>query len=189
MNAVTLATPEQLGKVVALFGHTQKDNLQTLLSTGILAELRAAKVTATIAREVRKALAIEPNLRFDKRKEGWELLEHAPRIIASVRDLELVPFLRAGESSIRGYDLIGRARYEIAADYGQEDAEFILDHQDEIPEGFRKFYLVFPRTVWRDPGGDLIVACMHWDGGRWFLFWSWLGLGFSSLGRLLRPVK
>ena len=42
----------------------------------------------------------EPNLRFDKRQDGWTLLEHQPRRIVSATGLELVPFLRSGEDSI-----------------------------------------------------------------------------------------
>lgn len=190
MDAVTLATPEQLGRLVALFGHTPKDQLQTLFSTGVLTDLRTAKMTAAMARDMRKMLAIEPNLKFDRRSDGWELLKHSRRVITSVSELELVPFLKEGEQPIRGYDLLGRAEYELDAyRYGQEDAEFIHDHQDEIPEEFRKFYLIFPRTIWRYPGGSLSVACLSWDGERWRLGWGWLEGEFGSGARFLRPVK
>lgn len=132
----------------------------------------------------------EPNLRYDKRRDGWTLLEHAPRRIVSVTGLELVPFLRLGESTIRGYDLIGRARYEFDADLGQEDAEFILEHQEEIPEEFRQFYLPFTATVWRYPDGALYVPCLFWGGGRWCLdFFLWLEYEYDSHVRLLRLGK
>lgn len=131
----------------------------------------------------------EPNLRFDKRQDGWTLLEHAPRKLVSASDLELVPFLRDGESAIRGYDLIGRARYELDANYGQEDAEFLLDHQDKIPVQFRKYYLVFTGLVWRVSGRRRYVPCLDWGGGRWFLHFRWLDRDFDSDGRLVRPRK
>ena len=131
----------------------------------------------------------KPNLRFDKRKDGWELLEHAPRRIVSVADLEPVPFLRQDESSIRGYDLIGRARYELDANLGQEDAEFILEHEAETPESLQSFYLVCTATIWRSPGGGLRVACLYCRGGRWTLRWGWLERDFGLGVRLLRPRK
>src|SRR3989344_4444850 len=62
------------------------------------------------------------------RKEGWKLLED-------------------GESSILGEELVVRAREEFKINYGQHDAEWLLEHQDEIPEEFRKYYLVFTGTV------------------------------------------
>ena len=133
--------------------------------------------------------ANEPNLRFDKRKEGWELLEHAPRQIVSAADIEPVPFLRQGESSTRGYDLIGRARYELDANLGQEDAEFILEHEAEIPKSLQSFCLVCTATIWRDPDGSLRVASLYCDGKRWDLYWSWLVLDFGTGDRLLRPRK
>jgi len=131
----------------------------------------------------------KPNLRYDKRKDGWTLLGHAPRRIVSVADLEPVPFLRQDESSIRGYDLIDRARYELDANLGQEDAEFILEHEAEIPESLQSFCLVCTATIWRSPDGVLRVAYLYCYGRRWRLFWGWLEGGFSTNGRLLRPRK
>ncbi|QQG45472.1 MAG: hypothetical protein HYW89_00845 [Candidatus Sungiibacteriota bacterium] len=85
------------------------------------------------------------NFRYDKRKENWDLIEHVSQSITSGVNLELVPFLRPGESSIQGYDLIGRARYELGTHLGQEDAEFLLEHQEEIPAEFLS-------TTWFSPG-------------------------------------
>lgn len=96
----------------------------------------------------------------DMRKEGWTLLEHAPRRIASVADLELVPFLKSGENYIGGEELVLRARMELDANYGQEDAEWLLQHQGEISVEFRQFYLVLTATVWRDASGDRSVPCL-----------------------------
>lgn len=131
----------------------------------------------------------KPNLRFDKRKEGWELREHTGRSIISVDDLEPVPFLRDGEKSIKGYDLIGRARYELNANLGQEDAEFLLEHHVKIPKEFQQYHLVFMGTIWRRVDGLLCVPCLYWYGGQWHLHWLWLVLDSGSYVRLLRPRK
>lgn len=131
----------------------------------------------------------KPNLRCDKRQDGWTLLEHQPRRIVSVADLELVSFLRSGERSIKGYDLIGRARYEFDANLGQEDAEFLLEHEEEIPVEFRQYYLVFTGTIRRRPDGGLYVSFLAFVGKRWNLYWRWLGGDYGSDGRLLCPRK
>ena len=125
----------------------------------------------------------------DMRKEGWTLLENSPRRPISVTDLDLVPFLRNGESNIEGEEMLRRARTDLNANYGQEDAEFLLEHQAEIPVEFRKFYLVFPATVWRGSGGGRDVSYLYWDGGRWFLDFGWLGSVWRSGCRLVRPRK
>jgi|SRR3989338_3241729 len=134
---------------------------------------------------------LEPagSFKRDMRKEGWKLLENSPRRITSVAGLELVPFLKKGESSIGGEELVRRARAELDANCGQEDAEFLLEHQKEIPEEFRQFYLIFTGTVWGGSGGGRDVAYLFFDGERWCLDFHWLGLDFHSGGRLLRPRK
>lgn len=132
---------------------------------------------------------IQPNLQNDRRQDGWTLIDHTPRSITAVSDLKLVPFLRDGEKTLRGYDMMGRARWEFGADLGQEDAEFLLEHKDEIPEELRQFYLVFSRTVWQDSGGYLYVSCLIFGAERWCLYFGWLGDGFYPRDRLARFRK
>lgn len=123
----------------------------------------------------------------DMRKESWKLLEDAPRRITSVKDIELVPFLKKNEKSIKGEELVLRARGELNADYGQHDAEYLLEHQDEIPAEFRKYYLVFTKTIWRDSDGRRRVPYLGFDGGHWYLRFLWLEDDYSSHVRLVRP--
>lgn len=125
----------------------------------------------------------------DKAKDGWTLLENVGRRITSVRDLELVPFLKGGEDYINGEEMARRARMELDANLGQSDAEYMLEHQDEIPAEFRKYYLVFPGTVWRDADGDRYVPYLRWSGGRWVLRFFWFDGGWHSSVRLVRPRK
>ncbi|QQG44935.1 MAG: hypothetical protein HYW89_02910 [Candidatus Sungiibacteriota bacterium] len=135
------------------------------------------------------AAPLRPILQNDKRRQGWTLVDHTPRSIMAVSDLELVPFLRDGEKVLRGYDMMGRARYEFDADLGQEDAEFILERQAEIPEEFRQYYLVFLRTVWLASDGDLYVSCLYFGDGRWYPFFGWLDFDFRPGVRLARFRK
>ncbi|KKT82159.1 MAG: hypothetical protein UY12_C0014G0011 [Parcubacteria group bacterium GW2011_GWA2_47_8b] len=125
----------------------------------------------------------------DMRKEGWTLLEHVQRSITSVSDLELVPVLKKGEDCIDGEEMVRRARVELNANPGQEDAEWLLERQSEIPKDQRNFYLTFPGTLWRDDSSDRCVPCLYWDSGRWYLSFFWLESGWDSGGRLLRPRK
>ena len=131
-----------------------------------------------------------PAFSRDMRKEGWELVEPgSKRTINSVSNLELVSFLKSGESSINGEEMVRRARKELDANLGQEDAEWLLEHQNEIPAELRKFYLTFPGTVWRGSGGSRRVPCLDWDGDRWCLFFGWLRSDWLSGDRALRPRK
>ena len=126
------------------------------------------------------------NFRFDKRKDGWTLLENSPRHISSA--ITGISFLK-GENSINGEEMVRRARTEFNANYGQEDAEWLLENQDKIPAELRKYFLVFPGTIWRRRLGDRFVPCLDWFGGRWFLVFSWLDDVWFSIGRLVVPRK
>ena len=125
------------------------------------------------------------NFKRDMRKEGWTLLENIPRRISSI--IDAIPFLK-NESTVNG-DVMAMRAVELDANYGQEDAEWLLDNQDKIPAELRKFYLVFPATNWRDLDGFRYVPFLFWGYGRWFLSFYWLDYGFFSDVRLVRPRK
>lgn len=123
--------------------------------------------------------------KHDKSADGWSLLENKNQGIASVKDLELYSCLKGGEGFITGDVMIERA--EVV--YGQEDAEWLLEHQKEIPKEWQGHYIVFTGTVWQDSDGDRLVACLRWDGGRWVLDFFWLVFDWFSAVRLVRFKK
>ena len=145
-----------------------------------------AQIIDAIAESIR---GNDPMLTRDMRKEGWKLLEHVSKRITCATDLELVSFLKGNESYLNGKELMWRARTELNVNYGQEDAEWLLERQIEIPEEFRNFILLFTGSVWGFPGGNRRVACLDWDGRRWILFFRWLDADFLSYYRLVRPCK
>lgn len=132
---------------------------------------------------------VAPAFVHDKTKDGWTLIENTPRRITSVRGLELVPFLEKDESYVNGEEMVRRARVELDANYGQEDTEYVLARQDEIPEEFRSYCLVFPGTVWRDAYGYRRVPYLIWYGKRWLLNFDWLRRVWYSSDRLVRLRK
>ena len=121
----------------------------------------------------------------DMREDGWTLLENSPRRISSI--IDAVPFLK-NESSVKG-DMMAARSIELNANYGQEDAEWLLENQDMISVKLRNFCLVFPATKWRDSVGLSRVPCLHWYGGRWCLEILWFAYDFGVLTRLVRPRK
>jgi len=125
------------------------------------------------------------NFKYDKRNDGWTLLENTPCRISSI--IEAVQFLK-NESLVKGEVMATRAIL-LDANYGQEDAEWLLEHQKMISVELRSYYLVFPATKWRGLGGGRSVPCLFWRGDRWVLGFGWLGGDFRSGGRLVRPRK
>lgn len=129
----------------------------------------------------------EVTFKYDKRKDGWELLEDVVGFNPiSPTKLELVSFLKPGEISVGGEEMIRRAREELGANLGQRHAEYLLEHQQGIPQEFRKYCIVFTGTVWRYPDGGRSVADLYWDGLRWILHFVWLGHVWFSSDRLAR---
>ncbi len=122
------------------------------------------------------------------KEENWTLLEDArePWPI-SVANMELMPFLKEGENYVGGEEMVRRARKELNTNLGQRHAEFLLEHQNEIPEEFRQYVLVFTGTIWRDRDGDRGVPCLYWLSEQWYLDVDWLENGFSVDYRLPRP--
>lgn len=117
----------------------------------------------------------------------WKLLENTPRRLTSA-NIEAVSFLKGNETYINGEEMVRRA-VELDANYGQEDAEFLLEHQADIPKELRSLYLVFPGTKWQGSDEDRDVPCLSWDGGQWVLFFCWLDYDFDGSDRLVRPRK
>lgn len=125
--------------------------------------------------------------RFDKRQDGWELVSNKTRRVNESSKLEFISFLRPGEESVSSATMQRRAR-EMVADLSQEDAEFLLDHRELLPQlPERAYYIPFTGTVWRYPHGGLFVPYLDWDDGRWDLDWRWLGFDWDSRGTFVRP--
>jgi hypothetical protein len=125
----------------------------------------------------------------DKTKDGWTLLENTPRRIIFMSSFEFIPFLKKTENSINGEEMVRRARVELDANYGQEDAEWLFEQQGGIPVRFQQYCLVFTGTIWRSAGGDRFVSCLRWLDGRWALDFGWLNVGWGSHDRLVRSCS
>ena len=127
--------------------------------------------------------------RHDKTKDGWQLLENVSQTVTSVSGLEIVPFMKPGQAFVRGEDMVRRA-IQLEASLGQHDAEYLLEHQDEISVEFKRYYLVFPGTVWRGRDGGRFVPCLGSVSGPWDLDFTLLSDSWSPLfGRLVRLRK
>lgn len=130
-----------------------------------------------------EAAALVP-FKYDKTKNGWKLLEDVP-FDGKEFAFEAVEFLKPGESSVDGDAMRLRAK-ELNAHTSQRHAEWLLENQDRIPEELQGRCLVFPDTVWQAFGGDRGVPYLYWDGGRWCLYWRWLGYVWFDNVRLVR---
>ncbi len=105
-------------------------------------------------------LSLPTDFVYDKRQDGWKLLEDVP--LVGTPTLELAEFLRDGESYVKGEVMLSRAK-ELGNMASQRHAERMLACAGQIPESWRDFYLVFPGTVWQGTIGDRYVPYLYWS--------------------------
>lgn len=96
---------------------------------------------------------------------------HVPRIIAE------------GEV-IRGKEILDRTK-KANATLGEEDGEWFIENQDDIPIELRG-KVVFVFTEWRDRNDSRKIHLVIWSNGRWTAYWRWLGNDWYSHNR---PVE
>lgn len=115
----------------------------------------------------------------------WEVVEDVEPSEFKVEDLDFVGFLEPGESVVTGTVMRERA-CTLKANFGLSDAPRLLEEQADIPESVRGKYIVLAGTKVRNPGGDLGVPVLCFDGEQWYLRWFWLGRDWDGRGRLPR---
>lgn len=95
---------------------------------------------------------------------------------------ELFNFLQPGEKYINGHEMLKRAGDNLGT---QENLDYFLSHQEEVPEEWKKYWIVFGNV--RHPDNPEDVTYVYWRGDRWVERWCWLGLGVWDGGyRVLR---
>ena len=168
-----------IDKINYLFGYI--DSIKSFL--GDVEEKTTFDTTNTVSSSPTK----KASFKNDKTKDGWELIEDVgfEPVLTSPKQLELLPFLKDKEMYLDGEVMVERAK-ELKANMGQQHAEWLLEHQSEIPKEFRNYYLVFPGTKWRRSGGGRDVPYLNWRGGEWILNFDWLASRWGDGLRLLR---
>ena len=89
-------------------------------------------------------------------------------------EFEFLSFFEEGETSVGGTEMLKRAK-ELNACGTQEDLDYLLSHQDEIPEEMRDKYIVFTEVTKRRPDDSEHVAYVFWDDDSrcWARYWRW----------------
>jgi len=100
------------------------------------------------------------------------------------RTYDILGFLREGEKSVVGHTMVERAK-EMSAHLGQDDGQYLLDNQQDIPASLRgKVAFVF--TDWRRPVVSGNAFFVYWSGDQWVGYWIWLDNDWHDNDRVLR---
>ena len=115
--------------------------------------------------------------------DGWTVVDDVATADFNMKKFKIKKFLKKNESYISGEELRKRA-IDLKANLGFKVLEYVLEHQSQIPEEFRNYWIYFTGTLLRRPDGVLCVACLYFDGDRWVLRFAWLDDFFDSNDRL-----
>lgn len=104
-----------------------------------------------------------------------------------VKDLELVSFLKNREKYVHGETVRKRAD-ALEANLGLIELLYTLNHQAEIPVGFKGKYLEFTRQLLRSPSHRFYMVHLCWEehGKRWYFGGRGIGRGWDDRHRLVR---
>ncbi|MFH1584955.1 MAG: hypothetical protein ABIB12_02390 [Patescibacteria group bacterium] len=64
--------------------------------------------------------------------------------------------------------------------YNANLLDYLLAHSELIPESWKGKFVFFWGTIYRYPGGILLVRSLIWSGDRWSWNLSWLDYGFHG---------
>ena len=109
-------------------------------------------------------------------------------------EFEFISVLKKDENYIKGFEYETRLKTRSDIKLGFQHAQWIAEHQDEIPElkelrEKRVWYIDFPALVVVYADGGRYVPCLHNDGGRFVIDWYGLALGFHDCGRVAVSSK
>lgn len=101
--------------------------------------------------------------------KSWKVIKDVSPTEFQVKDLEFVTFVKEGELLVN-YKVARKRAIGLKANFGIADAQYLLEHQKEIPAEFfeTEERIVFPGTLLRDKGGSLMVGYLFLGiDGRW----------------------
>ncbi len=177
-TAYSVGQMNQLGDALEAAGFTAEEVTKLRSFPGLLANIK--KVLAGTS----KIVAVTHVIDCDANPyvpQGWTVEEHKKGgmfewNLDKVR-LHLSPNQKDGKV-IQGHKLREELVNEPALKANVLD--YLLAHQELIPEEWKGKYIFFWGTVYRDSDGCLCVRYLCWGGGRWVWGCRWLGAGFGD---------
>ncbi len=116
---------------------------------------------------------------------GATVEEHITHKKLDYSKLEAVLMLRSGETYITGHEFLKRLKESRQTLLNGDDLDYLLAHQELIPENLKGKYLYAFGSIFRFSVGDLYVRCVFVDDERWVSDLNWLDNSFNELGLAL----
>lgn len=130
---------------------------------------------------------ISPLLAADLIPDWFKVVEDVFPKEFKISDLKEVSFLDSRDRNDRvGGETMRQRAVKLKANLGLVDLKYVLSNSKEIPGElqFNSHCLVFAGTLLRGSGGYPCVACLRWNGKRWYTDFRSLSDGFCDKDRL-----
>lgn len=107
--------------------------------------------------------------------DGWRVVAHQKGGQLELDPSRIRLYLskgQKGDKCIGGHDL--RKELENQPVLNANVLDYLLSHQDFIPESWKSKVTYFWGTIYSNGVGYLCVRCLDWRGGRWYWGGRWL---------------
>lgn len=117
----------------------------------------------------------QPKILYD----GWKIEEHKKmgKLVWDPENIELYLSENQKTEWIHGNEL--RKELEDKPVLNACVLDYLLEHQNLIPDSWKGKYVFFWGTIYRNSYGRLCVRCLYWGDGEWRWSDGWLGSGWS----------
>ncbi|MDD5251133.1 MAG: hypothetical protein PHT12_00690 [Patescibacteria group bacterium] len=178
MNKATLP---QATAILTLFLETPLEQVQAILASGLLADLRDGNIAQANRGRIRRELGLRPlkppaskshTVDLDAAPfcpKGWTVIGHHGNGQLDWKPERAEIFLSdaQGSGTIVGHDL--HVIVACKKPYNANLLDWLLAHPEEIPASWKRRYVFyfFWGTIYRSSLGDLRVRYLFWDSESW----------------------
>lgn len=102
---------------------------------------------------------------------GWSLKEHKRGGLLKYNSKKIIPFLTKGQKEntcVFGYNLKTELKDESIILLNANLLDYLLLHPELIPEEFKKYFLFFWGTIYRNEVNKPCIRHLAWSAGEWY---------------------
>jgi len=110
--------------------------------------------------------------------DGWKIKEHKSLGKVDLSKIKLFISKKQGNKYIIGTEL--KKFLDNKKVLNANILDYLLEHQELIPQEWKDGLVFFWGTIYRDSGGNLYVRCLYWNGAKWHWDYCWLDLNFYA---------
>ncbi|MCH8244311.1 hypothetical protein IIB97_00255 [Patescibacteria group bacterium] len=157
--------------------------------------MRSSKEFKDVLEGVAQIVVVKHMIDLDAKPfvpDGWKVKKHTRggQLEWDPDSVKVVLYLSKSQQDgkvIRGNQI--REELKGRSAYNANLLDYLLAHQELIPEDWKGKLIFFWGTIYRDPDGSLNVRYLFWRGGRWYWSFVWLDYDFRGSSPAAVPAS